>query len=75
MLYFWLKSKSSFPCSEHTFITFNSFLYAPFYLICMLLFNLLITPLVVARGALPVNTAVKLESYTVSHGCFVLPQA
>ena len=60
MLFFWLKSKSSFPFSGHTFITFNSFLYTPFYLISMLLFNLLITPLGLTRVALPVNTAVKL---------------
>ena len=51
MLFFWLKSKSSFSFSEHTFITFNSFLYAPFYLISMLLFNLLITPLGLTRVA------------------------
>ena len=60
MLFFWLKSKSSFPFSKHTFITFNSFLYTPFYLISMLLVNLLITPLGLTRVALPVNTAVKL---------------
>lgn len=50
-------------------------LYVPFYLISILVFNLFVTPLALTRVALSVITAVKPLNYTVSHCCFVLPQA